>query len=440
MNKTFSALKLWRQQERLVNGGVRSSLEGVRNAHRVLTLIRRPVGRTFYGAGRDLDYDDDQFYPQGTGPDAIGVSEEWFGRTAPAVTGNKNLEDGGKPFLFEGVAHVLDADGDLAGLQELIEEDPEFMIGPQTEALSRQLYGKPSLTIYDKYFNADRTLMCHRHNRKWECYHIDPIGNERVASPGYLTTAAGYHQWVTPEMLLAALQKFGQGNYLEIARLQPHIPMFVGCGFLMPAGVDHAPAKYRTQEPQFNYDEHTLVVDSCGDREITWDVAWSATMEDDYPKAERTWEQVVSKTDWDLVRDPSFIAKHQCRPLLDIQRTADGDGSVHWVIYGLMQGKQQASTQRIVIPPKGKHILRHPSWSICHMLQGQGRIGGTLDIKLERKAKLGQTTRDRWFTPYASARDPQGILVENTGTDDLIFKCTFGQDAFPALEFPKIVL
>ena len=438
--KQFSAQKLWRQSERLVSGSARPSLEGTRNAHRVMTLIRRPVGRTFYGAGGNLDYAPSEFYPQGRGPDGIGMSEEWFGRTGPAVTGNKNLEDGGRPFLFEGQAHVLDADGDLVLLQSLIEEDPRFMIGEQTLALTLKMYGKASLPIFDKYFNADRTLMCHRHHRKCECYHIDPIGNENVASPGYLTTAAGYYQWVTPEMLLAALNKFGQGNYLDVARLQPHIPMFVGCGFLMPAGVDHAPAKYRTQEPQLGWDEHGLIVDSCGDRVITLEVAWSATMKEDYAIGDRTWEQVVARTNWDLVRDPNFIAKHQCRPLLDAKRSAHGDGTIHWVIYGLMEGKQQASTQRIVIPPKGQHVLRHPSWSICHMLQGQGRIGGTLDVKLERQALLGQTTHDRWFTPFGSATDAHGIFVENTGDNDLIFKCTFGQDAFPANEFPQIAI
>ncbi len=437
--KTFSTLRLWRQPEKLVNGSARPSLEGARNAHRVMPLVRRPVGRTFYGAGRRLDYAQDQFYPQGRGPDSIGISEEWFGRTAPAVTGNKNLEDGGKPFLFEGEAHVLDADGDLVSLQSLIEEDPDFMIGPETLALTENEFGQATLPIYDKYFDADRTLMPHRHNQKWEMYHIDYIGNEDVESPGYPTIATGYYPWVTPEMLLGALNAFGSGNYNAIVRLQPHFPLFVGWGFLMPARVDHAPPHLRVQEPQYNLDEHTLITDSCGDRTITREVAWFATRKEDYPEHERTWEKFVEKTNWNLVQDPEFLLKHQCRPLLDKKRTADGDGTVTWVIYGLLEGKQQASTQRIVIPPGKRHVLKHPSWSICHMLQGKGKIGGTREVELIRDAKLGQTTYDRWFTPYGSATDPDGILVENTGAQELIFKCTFGQNAFPADEFPKIV-
>jgi len=435
--KTYASQTLWRHREKLVDGNVRPSFDAIRSKWKVVPLVRRPVGRTFYGAGKRLPFHPDDFYPFGEGPNALGVSEEWFGNCGRVITGNKNPEDGGKPFFREGQAHAIDPDTDLVALQNLVLEDPRFMIGEATMALAKEWFQEETIPIYDKRFDPDRVLMDHRHNRKWEYYHFDPLENRTPPTPGYHTTAIGYYPWVTPDMLLRALHMFGKGNSMALRSLQPHVLMPVGWGFATPDGTDHAPTNYCTQEPQRRDDEHLLLEDWCGDREITWDVAWSAVMEGDYAPSERNWERVVEKTDWNLVRDPNFVRKHQCRPVIDAKRTVDGDGSVTTVIYGRIRGKQMASTKRIVVPPKGKHVLHFPSWHICHMLQGQGIVGG-LEAKFVPQARLGQLTYDRWFVPYRNAIDPAGIAVENTGEEDLVFKCTFGPNAFPDGDLPEI--
>ena len=71
------------------------------------------------------------------------------------------------------------------------------------------------------------------------------------------------------------------------------------------------------------------------------------------------------------------------------------------------------------------------------MLQGKGVVGGQ-EVEFVPQARLGQLTRDRWFIPFGYATDPAGIEVVNTGEEDLIFKTTFGPNAFPMEEFPRI--
>jgi hypothetical protein len=447
MSKQFSSQALWRHKEKLVSGSLITSMEGLRNKWRVFPLVRRPVGRTFYGAGKRLPFHPNDFYPFGESSKitsaeeaeaALGISEEWYGNCGETNTGNKNPEDDGKPFFREGQAHIIDHDGDLISTQELIEEDPDFMIGEATIEIAQDWFSEVTLPIYDKHFDPDRVLMDHRHNIKWEYYNFDPLNNKRPPTPDQHTTAIGYYPWVTPEMVLKALHEFGKGNSMELRRLQPHVLMPVGWGFATPNGVDHAPTNYCTQEPQARYDEHLLVEDKCGERDLSWDIAWSAVRNEDYSPEDRNWETVIEKTDWDLVTDPNFVKKHQCLPVLDQKRTEDGDGTVTWVIYGNIRGDQMASTQRIVIPPKGRHVLYHPSWSICHALQGQGNIGG-MKMKFEPRARIGQLTYDRWFTPYKNAIAPEGIEVVNTSrTKDLVFKCTFGPNAFPDGEQPVL--
>lgn len=446
MTKTYAKQTLWRHKEKLVDGSVRCSLDGMKDRGRIMLSVRRPVGRTFYGAGRRLPFHPDDFYPFGESAGvgsaedaelALGISEEWYMNCGEVVTGNRNPEDGGKPFFREGQAHAIDADGDLVSFQHLIEEDPTFMIGAATIALSQLMFGVPTIPIYDKHFDPDRVLMDHRHNVKDEAYHFDPLNNLHPPTPGYMVTAVGYYPWVKPDHVLQALKKFGKGNSMLLRSLQPHVLMPVGWGFVTPHGVDHAPTNYCTQEPQLRYDEHLLIEDRCGNRSLSREVAWSAVREQDYDAEERTWEKVIEKTDWKLVTDPAFVFKHQCRPVFDDVRTGDGDGSIMTVIYGRARGKQLFSTKRIVVPPGGKHVLHFPSWSICHMLRGKGVVGG-VPVEFVPQARLGQLTSDRWFIPYGSAIDLAGIEVHNTGTENLVFKCTFGPDAFPYGDLPEI--
>ena len=72
------------------------------------------------------------------------------------------------------------------------------------------------------------------------------------------------------------------------------------------------------------------------------------------------------------------------------------------------------------------------------MLQGQCTIGG-LEAKFISNARLGQLTYDRWFTPFASATDSTGIEVINVGPSDVVFKATFGPNAFPEGDLPEII-
>lgn len=436
MSKLYAQRSLWRHKEKLVDGSATLCYDAITNKWRVVPLCRRPVGRTFYGAGKRIPYHPDDFYPFGGGPGDLAISEDWYGNCGRVITGNQNPEDGGNPFFREGQAHAIDPDTDLIALQDLVEENPEAMIGVATMALAQEWFGETTIPIYDKHFDPDRVLMDHRHNRKWEYYHFDPLNNRTPPTPGYHATAIGYYPWVTPDMVLDALMQFGKGNSMAIRSLQPHVLQPVGWGFATPDGTDHAPTDYCTQEPQRRDDEHLLVEDHCGDREITWDVAWSAVMDGDYGPDERNWEKVVENTDFDLVADPDFVKKHQCRPVVDKKRSADGDGTITTVIYGKIRGEQMASTKRIVIPPKGRHVLHFPSWSICHMLQGKGVIGG-LEATFVPQARLGQLTYDRWFIPFSSATDASGIAVENTGDEELVFKCTFGPNAFPDGDLPE---
>src|SRR5208283_3657466 len=100
--KIYARQSLWRHKEKLVDGNVKLSLDGIRNRWRIVPSVRRPVGRTFYGAGKRLPFHPDDFYPFGESSGvgaaeeaelALGISEEWYMNCGEVITGNRNPED-----------------------------------------------------------------------------------------------------------------------------------------------------------------------------------------------------------------------------------------------------------------------------------------------------------------------------------------------------------
>ena len=124
-------------------------------------------------------------------------------------------------------------------------------------------------------------------------------------------------------------------------------------------------------------------------------------------------------------------------PIVDRALSSD-EVQVRWVIYGLMEGVQRFSTLEITVEPYCARELCFPSWWIGHMLHGRGEVGGIPFEKLH-SFKIGQTAvSQNWFAPYNTATSTRGILVHNTGPEVMVFKATFGWNAWPTETYPLI--
>lgn len=389
-----------------------------------MPLFKRPVGRKFCTPGQNLDTHPDDVYPLGRGD--FGIDEEWFGCCIPAVTGNMDPATG-QPIFREGEAHVITPDRGLVQLQALIEDDPAFMIGEATDTLTREMFGVPSLSIYDKYFDNGEPLPHHIHIKKHEGYHHDPLKNKRTRSWARKYTAMGFMPGVAREQVLAALKGMRGPHYNRIRDLAFGVPMPMDAGFLMPAGTWHAPTDLCTQEPQVRLDEHVLGDNVTEAGPISEEAALYAN--NTAPADKRSsWEWVMENTgDWNW--DPEFARKHRCYPVRDASMSTD-EGELLWVIHGKIHNREEFSTIKVTVKPGGALALNLPSWAICHLIQGRGTIGG-LAVETAQNWRIGQITWDAWFIPFGSARDSDGILVENeSDTTPLVFKMTFGPDTW----------
>jgi hypothetical protein len=421
-----SKQKLWRCEAPLIDGSVYEVVERALNECAVLPLLKRPVGRRFCTPGQNLGTHPEDVYPFGRGD--FGIDEIWFGCCIPAVTGNID-HDTGKPIFREGEAHVISFDEGVYRLQDAIEEDPRFMIGEQTEARTRVMFGCPTLPIYDKYFDNGEPLPHHIHIKKHEGYHHDPLMNTRVRPWDRHYTAMGFMPGVTKDQVFKALKAMKGPHYNGIRDLAFGVPMPLDGGFLMPAGTWHAPTDLCTQEPQVRLDEHVLGDNVTEAGFISEEAALFAN--NMAPKGKKnSWEWVLEQTrDWNW--DPDFAKKHRCMPVLD-KKMSDDQAEFWWVIHGLIHGNQEFSTIKVIVKPGCSTRVHAPSWSINHLIMGRGSVGG-LEVESVKNWRIGQITYDSWFTPFGNAISSDGILVENTGTENLVFKMTFGPDAWRKL-------
>ncbi len=155
-------------QHDVIDGASDSILDDIINQNDgVLQLLHRYAGRTFCTPGRRLRLDEKSYYPDYM--NGTGLDEVWMCCTVPIVTGVIDTRTGKAPFR-EGEAHVLTPDGQVISLQDLIEANPETVMGEKITTFSKFLYGKPTWPIVSKKFDNLNPIPHQIHWAKWEFY------------------------------------------------------------------------------------------------------------------------------------------------------------------------------------------------------------------------------------------------------------------------------
>ncbi|MFM8725008.1 MAG: hypothetical protein ACKON9_07765, partial [Planctomycetaceae bacterium] len=324
----------------------------------VLQLLHRYAGRTFCTPGRRLRLASESYYPDYM--NGTGLDEIWMCCTVPIVTGVIDTRTKKAPFR-EGESHVLTPDGHVISLQDLIESNPQAVMGPKVTAFAQKLFGRPTWPIVSKKFDNLNPIPDHLHWSKWEVYDINSFDNPGVSASHYHTTAMGLYSFVTRDQFLACMKRFGKTEYNGIRHLAPHVMMQLDNGFVMPNGVLHSPTNLCTHELHVTMDEHFLAEDLTLDGRIGAADAFYACREEDYPKARHEdWEYLVEKFDFAANQDPDFVLKNS-RPAISADEFS-GDGvTAQWIIYGDFLGDQKCSILRLTVQPGGKTTFRPES-------------------------------------------------------------------------------
>lgn len=379
----------------------------------ILRLAPTWVPRSFLMPGRRLKLAPTDIYALGA--HRGGIDERWFASTTAADNGPGTPPD-------EGLSYVVQADRREFTLRDAIALEGNRLVGPE---LMGQYGGWP---VYSKFFDNLGPIPLHLHQRKadaarvgrqWkpEAYYFPPQLNttENVFPHTYF----GLEPGTTRDDLRACLERWNEGDngaldYSKAYRLRP------GTGWLVPAGILHAPGSLVTYEPQWASDVFAMFQSMVEDRPVGWELL----VKDVPAERHHDLDYLLDQIDWPGNLDPEFRRHHFLPPLV-----ADGGPEAgyvdRWVVYGSVDGQQLFSAKELTVQPGAHVTLRDPGASGVTLMQGFGTMG-RWPLETPALIRYGELTHDEYFITAEAAR--QGVTVANTGGGPLILLRYFGPD------------
>jgi len=380
----------------------------------LLRLTPNWVPRSFLHPGKRLKLAPTDWYALGT--HRGGIDERWFASTTEAANDGRAPDEGLSYCVFEGERFLL---------KDAVEEAGPRIVG---KAIWEKYKRWP---VYSKFFDNMGPIPHHMHQRaqhaaltgqqgKPECYYFPPQLN--AAENHFDYTFMGLEPGTTKADVRRCLENWNQGDngILDLSkayRLKP------GTGWMIPAGVLHAPGSMCTYEPQWGSDVFGMYQSLVEGREVPWDL-----LVKDVPKEKhRDLDFIVEQLDWEKNVDPYFVQHNYVEPIVDKECSGPGYTD-RWIDYGRFDGEQLVSAKELTVMPGAKCVLKDPGPSGWITVQGGGRMG-KLTLQTPVMIHFGEEPWDEVFITAEAAQ--AGVEIENTGGEPLVGLRYFGPATHP---------
>jgi len=375
----------------------------------ILRLTPTWVPRNFLHPGKRIKLAPTDWYALGT--HRGGIDERWFASTTEAANDGRAPDEGLSYCVFEGQRFLL---------RDAVAEAGPRLVG---QALFER-YGR--WPVYSKFFDNMGPIPHHMHQKavdaartgqqgKPECYYFPPQLN--AAENHFDYTFMGLEPGTTQADVRRCLENWNRGDngILDLSkayRLKP------GSGWMIPAGVLHAPGSLCTYEPQWGSDVFGMFQSLVEGREVPWDL-----LVKDVPKDKHhDLDYIIAQLDWEKNVDPCFKEHTYVEPIVDASCSGKGFTD-RWIDYGLFDGEQLFSAKELTVAPGAKCLLRDPGASGWITVQGAGRIG-KVPIQAPVMIHFGEEPWDEVFLTHEAAT--RGLEIENTGGEPLVGLRYFG--------------
>ena len=377
----------------------------------LLRLTPTWVPRSFLHPGKRIKLAPTDWYALGV--HRGGIDERWFASTTEAMNDNRQPDEGLSYCVFEGQRFLL---------RDAVAEAGARLIG---QAMFEQ-YGR--WPVYSKFFDNMGPIPHHMHQSaefakltgqegKPESYYFPPQLN--AAENHFDYTFMGLEPGTTKDDVRRCLENWNKGDngILDLSRAYRLKP---GTGWLIPAGVLHAPGSMCTYEPQWGSDVFGMFQSLVEGRQVPWDLL----VKDVPPDKHQDLDFIIGQLDWEKNVDPYFKEHNYLEPIVDPERSGDGYTD-RWIDYGLVDGKQLFSAKELTIEPGAKCVLKDPGASGWITVQGCGRMG-PLALQTPVMIRFGEEPWDEVFITHEAAT--AGVEIENTGCEPLVGLRYFGPD------------
>ncbi len=375
----------------------------------ILRLTPNWVPRNFLHPGKRIKLAPTDWYALGT--HRGGIDERWFASTTEAANDGRAPDEGLSYCVFEG--------------QRLLLRDAVAEAGPEIigQAMFDQYHRWP---VYSKFFDNMGPIPHHMHQQarhaaltgqqgKPESYYFPPQLN--AAENHFDYTFMGLEPGTVKADVRRCLENWSKGDN-GILDLSKAYRLKAGTGWMIPAGVLHAPGSMCTYEPQWGSDVFGMYQSLVEGREVPWDL-----LVKDVPKDKhRDLDFIVEQLDWEKNVDPYFKEHNYVEPIVDPACSGPGYAD-RWIDYGHFNGEQLVSAKELTLQPGAKCLLRDPGASGWITVQGSGRIG-KLPLQTPVMIHFGEEPWDEVFITHAAAT--RGVQVENSGGEPLVALRYFG--------------
>jgi len=381
----------------------------------ILRLAPTWVPRTLLMPGRRLRLAPSDLYALGA--QRGGIDERWLGSTTIADN------EGAPP--DEGLSYVV-------GPEE------RFTLRDAIAAAGDRIIGRPLMEAYGgwkvfaKFFDNLGPIPHHLHQR---AQHAKQVGREPKPEAYYFPpqlnavrnrfpyTFFGLEPGATRADVRRCLAGWDQGDN-GILDLSSAYTLTPGTGWLVQAGILHAPGSLVTYEPQWASDVGAMFQSLVEDRPVP-----RRFLVKDVPEARHyDFDYLVDLIDWDATVDPLFKAHHYLAPI-PVEPRQDG-GDDRWVVYGRVDGKPLLAARELTVHPEARVVVRDGAASCAVAVQGRGTLGA-LPVETPVMIRFGEMTADEFFITEQAARE--GVVVRNTGTEPLVLLRNFGPEAIPGV-------
>jgi len=375
----------------------------------ILRLTPTWVPRSFLQPGKRIKLAPTDWYALGT--HRGGIDERWFASTTEAANDNRAWDEGLSWCVFEGQRFLL---------RDAVAEAGPRLIGAAIWEKYRRW------PVYSKFFDNMGPIPHHMHQRhehaaltkqqgKPECYYFPPQLNNAENHFDY--TFMGLEPGTTKDDVRRCLENWNKGDngILDLSkayRLKP------GTGWMIPAGVLHAPGSMCTYEPQWGSDVFGMYQSLVEGRPVPWDLL----VKDVPQEKHHDLDFIIEQLDWEKNVDPYFKEHNYVEPIVDPDCSGPGYTD-RWIDYGHFDGEQLVSAKELTVEPGCKCVLKDPGASGWITMQGTGRIG-KLILQTPAMIRFGEETWDEVFISHEAAT--RGVEIENIGQEPLVGLRYFG--------------
>jgi hypothetical protein len=376
----------------------------------ILRLEPAWVARDFLPPGRRLGLKEEEYEVGERG----WICERWIGSTTQA---DNRI---GPP--DEGLSYIA-----LGGDEKIMLKEAVEVAGP---AILGEEYAKThsGLGRLAKIYDFAARIPYHLHQRKEDAALVGRNSKEEayyfpedVDLGPHPETFFGVHPYIVEQkqydILLPYLVEWKDDLILRHSRAYLLVP---GEGFHLPAGVLHAPGTALTIELQEDSDVFAMLQALVAGKVISKDLLFKDVRPED---RETRGEQVIlDHINWEVSGDPFFYENRHTSPQ-PVEGTEQEGGEEHWIYYNTTK----FSGKRLVVKPGGRFTSTDNGVYNILVWRGRGRYDG-------HEIEAGKFGWDELLVSHAKATEP--IVVENTGSEDLMIFKFFGPDI--NLEVPMI--